>query len=369
MGRERLTLLRYGVAVTARASRRALLGTATLGLLGVAGCGVPTVAPDAAADLPRRVVAAWEAGDRTGFVAALGGDAVRAAALWDAWRALGTVRVVAAAAGVRVHWRVAGERRESVDTLVVRGSPQPRLAPSAGPRPPWFDHRLEVVTDGAVALLATPGLDAAARAGWLSAASEALERLRDAPLAPWRPSWDGMLVLVAPADALHFARTTGLVEGLGATAAVTLQPWPDAPARVVVNPDALRLAGAERVGLLVHEGVHAITGSAARWDAPQWLAEGLAESVACAGDTARTRRNLLLARRGGGVPTIDPGREPDEAAYARAQLAFEACVERWGRDAVNSWLVAWDASAHPEVADLEDVAGSALTLTGRRGAR
>ena len=61
--------------MTARASRRALLGTATLGLLGVAGCGVPTVAPDAAADLPRRVVAAWEAGDRTGFVAALGGDA------------------------------------------------------------------------------------------------------------------------------------------------------------------------------------------------------------------------------------------------------------------------------------------------------
>lgn len=314
--------------------------------------------PEAARAAAARLVAAWDEGDRTGFVAALGSEAVRAESLWDGWRALSSVRLVADPApagdggvGVRVHWRVAGEQREVVDTVVVHGGTPVRLAPGPGARPVWFDHRIESVVAGGASLLVAPGLPDAVRAAWLAAASEAVDRLRHAPLAPWLDGWDGVLVLVVPADALDFARTAGLASGIATTAAVTVQPTPDAAPRVVLNPDALGLSGNDRVGLLVHEGVHAVTGSAARWPAPQWLAEGLAESVACGDDPARGERNVALALRGGGVPVIDAAQPPDEAAYARAQVAYEGCVARWGRGVLHGWLTQWDAS-HPGDAEI-----------------
>lgn len=331
-------------------SRRALLAAVPVVAAGLAGCAAPASDPAA---LAGRLVTAWQAGDRQGFVAALGSEAVRGAALWGSWRALGAVRLEAAGPVVRVHWRVDGERRDAVDEFLVADAPGVRLEP-VGRRPVWFDEALGVVADGGATLLTTPGLSDAARSAWLRAASDAVARLGRAALSPWLQAWDGTLVVVVPADALAFARTTGLREGLEQTAAVTLHDAPDAAPRVVLNPVVLGLRASEASGLLVHEGVHAVTGSSARWSAPQWLAEGLAEAVACAGDADRAARNLALARgSGGGVPAIDARAAPDEAEYARAHLAYEASVARWGRPVVHGWLVDW-ASAHPTEAELGD---------------
>lgn len=327
-----------------------MLAAVSIVAAGLTGCATPASDADT---LARRLVAAWQAGDRQGFIAALGPEAVRGEALWGSWRSLSSVRLETAGPLVRVRWRVAGERRDVVDEFRIEGAPAVRLAP-VGRRPLWFDRPLDVLADGGATLLVTAGLPDAARAAWLRAASDAVDRLRRAALSPWLDAWDGTLVVAVAADALAFARATGLTVGLEQTAAATVQDAPDAAPRVVVNPVALALGTDDATSLLVHEGVHAVTGSSAHWSAPTWLAEGLAESVACVDDPDRAARNVALARRGGGVPDIDARAAPDEARYARAQLAYEACVARWGRPALHGWLVDWAAATHPTDADVAE---------------
>lgn len=350
-------------------------------------------APDAVT-LAGALTSAWRTGDRAGFVAALGPEAVRAAAMWDTWADLAAVTLqpeaeAGADGGVRlvVRWDAAGWGRWVSDAVTIYGGTGsggtgsggtgsggtgsgatgsgrtgPRLAPGAQPggggrRPVWFDRRLAVATDAGATLLAASITDAATRQAWLTATSDAVVRLHRAPLEPWLAHWDGTIVVVASADPLDFARTTGLGAGAETTAAVTLQPTPDAAPLVVVSPAALSLPISELTSLLVHEGVHAITASSASWSGPQWLAEGLAESVACLDDPVRAARNVALARRGGGVPRIDPATAPDEAAYARAQVAYEASVERWGRATLHGWLTDWRAAPHASDAEFDEAYG------------
>ena len=360
-----------------RVSRRGFLTLAGAGVV-VPGCAdapVPDApvpvshapgatqagASDAAAALAAALESAWRARDERAFVAALASGTVRARAVWGSWLAL-SADVAAEGAVLSVRWRAAGESRDTVDRVAVRE--RGVLEPPVGPRPVWFDHPVEVATRGGATVLGASGTDRAGLEAWADAASGAVGRLRDAALSPWLERWEGTLVVVLPADALHLARLTGVWQGLDATAAITVQHASDVPPRVVLNPAASALGVAERTSLLVHEGVHAITGSAARWDAPRWLAEGLAESVACAADADRAARNLALARGGGGVPVIDPASAPDASAYARAQLAYDACVDAWGRDSVHGWASGRDVAPPPGDVEIEQAYAARLLRLG-----
>lgn len=415
------------------------------------------------------MAAAWAAGDRPGFVAALSpGETRRAEVMWDTWLSLAQVRVTAGAlggSGLAVSWSLPGERVGCTDVVTVAVSDAgPRLVPGAR-WPLWWSHPVDVASTrvslaagasdadapaasngtasgstgtasgstgtasgsngsasgstgtasgsngsaseraGWVSVLAAPAVAATDRRAWLMAAASAVERLGRAELAPWLSAWDGALVVAIPSDAYEFARVSGVTAGVAATGAATWQNRGEA-ARIVVNPAAVgRLSVAEATSLLVHEGVHAVSGSS--WRVPgdpraQVLAEGLAESVACAEDSARRAANAALADAaasqsagswagtsgagaGGGLsgaggaasgatseagdaasgaggalsgagasgwPTLDPAAGPDPAAYARAQRIYERAVQRWGRGTVHAWLDDWAHASPPTVAEL-----------------
>lgn len=371
-------------------TRRAFL--ALVGVPLVAGChpaaartpaaGGSPAAGAASGPRPGQVVAAlrqaWLSGDRQAFVALFAPQArSHGALLFDNASLLGSFDLEpvsgtpgAAAERVRLTWRAGGEREAAVVDAEVTTSPDGlvdamRLAAGVH-EPPWWRHPVSVVgPDGGSGdvWLVTTRDRASAAAPWLAAAEVAVGHLQAARLTPWEAGWDGTLVLEVPQDLLAFEA------GPDSVAYASLE---SGAGRIAVNPTQIEGYGPdERVGLLVHEGVHVVTrspGSAA----PLWAIEGLAESVATGVWAAQSAENLHLVLRagataagralGGGqaddrsgvrvaLPTdeqlAEGGLTDRQVAYALAEVAVEGCFARWGRDRVLGWVDDWAAPGRP----------------------
>lgn len=352
-------------------SRRALLATASLvgvgvgvgaGLVGCAGTLAPrpglgpgSAPPEGpAADLIR----GWASGERERFLGAFapGRSAQRLASrLWETWRSLPAVDLAAAGPDVvEVAWLAGGEARPAahrVRTLAAAGGVTDLLA--EGPLPLWLRAPIRVAERAGAVLVTPAGADAGA-ARWLDAAVAAVARLRRADLGAVAADWDGHLVVEVPAGLIDFSAMVGdPSQDFSGTAAVTRMDARDSGPRIVVNPRATAdVTASAAADLLAHEGVHAATRSPFL-AAPLWAVEGLAEWVGASPTGDQAARNRALARaavRRAGVPAGLPD-DADfagsgiavEEAYALAQVAVEACLDRFGHATFLGWVADWEA--------------------------
>lgn len=262
-------------------------------------------------------------------------------------------------------WRMGEERAASTSVLPAEradgegvrvasfGPPGPRRIPT------WWDHPVEVLGTGPVRVMAAQARAEASRA-WADSAGEAIGHLAASGLDPWLPEWDGTLSVEVPND------IGGMRPSTDAAATATTERRGDT-SRIVVNPTLIERYDAEsRAGLLVHEGVHVVT-RANWWKVPDWITEGLAESVSTPvwAASATTNARLVKDAVAHGIPDTLPtdeqiqDDETDSTAYALAQVAVEACFERWGRAESLRWLASWPEGA-PEVGEITQVYRAAL---------
>ena len=366
------------------ASRRSLLlGAACAG--GLTACGLAPAASGARVAVPPEpttaaLIRGWQSGEETRFLAAFApGRSAQALGvrLWDTWRSLPEVGLAAAPGDVvEVTWRAGSESRPAAHRLraVLRSGLVGDLV-ADGPLPLWLRAPIRVTGRGGAVLVTPRDADPALRAGWLAAAASASDRLTRARLGAAAAPWDGRLVVERPAGLIDFAAMVTLPgQALGGTAAVTRMDARDSGPRIVVNPQATAdLSATAASDLLAHEGVHVATRSP--WlTAPLWAVEGLAESVGASPGGEQALRNRELARsavRRAGVPTQLPVDEAFgrsgvavEEAYALAQVAVEACVDRFGRATFLGWVADWDAPGRADDADLTDAFVAAARTLG-----
>lgn len=344
-------------------ARRALLGASALGVL--AGCapagavaGATSAAPQGTDAAAARMAQALAATDRAAFRALFtDGLQAQAGVLYDNWGRLASVGLRPDREGLAVTWRAAEAARPVTHRLRVELSAGRVQALQAGPAPApiWLRHPIDVLRAEGVCVVVSRRWASAAQ-GWLGSARAAASRLEGAALDPWTAGEHGVLVVQLPADALEFralAASAGPLDGVGA---YTLALEPGEAASVVVHAElAQAWAEEDRVGVLTHEGVHALTGSPTS-PAPLWLVEGLAESVATETWPAQQARNAALVRAElaasapDALPTADDLLRAGEAAsasYALAEVAVEAAMARWGRARTLGWIARWPADAPP----------------------
>lgn len=314
------------------------------------------------------VIRGWQGGRREEFLGAFAaGRAAQALAarLWDTWRSLSSVALAAAGPDViEVAWTAGGETAPATHRVraLASGAGVTDLVPE-GPLPLWLREAVRVAERAGAVLVTPAGADPAVRGRWLDSAAAAVARLRAAELDAAAASWDGHLVVEVPAGLIDFsAMVTDPGQDLSGTAAVTRMDARDSGPRIVVNPLATDgLAAGAAADLLAHEGVHVATRSP--WlAAPLWVVEGLAESVGAAPGGDQAARNRSLARaavRRGGVPDALP---PDaafgasgvavEETYALAEVAVEACLDRFGHAMFLAWVADWDGPGRAGDAEL-----------------
>ncbi len=349
-------------------------GATGLGADGTGGADASRDADaDAAAGALMRLRAAWLARDRPAWVALftpaqrrLGEVLVDNFALLDRVE-LGLVDQGAAAPEIEVRWWVGPDPRPAVHRLRVRveGGLVAALT-AAGPEALWARGPLTVARHEGGVVLAAHTVASGAVEAWVGATRVAVTRLASAELAPWASAWGGALVVERPGDAIQAAAVLGTTAPLGHTAALTVQPSAHEGPRVVVLPEAEQLGSADRVDLLVHEGVHAVSSSPLS-RAPLWLVEGFAVSVAASTSPALAGRTQALhaAASASGVRQVpsqaDLHGPQAEQAYARARFAHDACVAAFGRATVRGALADWDASGHPGEAALAEAYRASLS--------
>lgn len=360
-------------------SRRALLGAAAFGVF--AGCARPggePATPDA--PLAARLAVPLRAGERDAFLA-LFTDASRpaAAVLFDNWRLLRAVELSDEDADdpsvrlVRVRWRAGGESRSATHRVAFvssTGGFDREVDADPTPGPVWARSAIGVHRDQDATLVAAVRV-AEQVEPWLEAARAAAAHLATADLGPAADAWDGALVVALPGDAGTFARMADRGEGLAGTFAYTLATGVGDEPHIVLNPDFLDgWAAEDRLGVLVHEGVHAATSSMFS-AAPLWVVEGFAEHVAAAVWPRQAAANADLVERAvaAGPPKALPG-PPDfgvsgdalATAYALSEVAVAAMIARWGRPAALVWIADWDDPGRPSADELTAVYLSALGL-------
>ena len=343
------------------------------GLTGAAGCGlVPgasgagaTVAPDPGTS---GLIRGWQSGEKTAFLAAFApgrSSQNLAERLFQTWSSLTEVSQAAAAGDVvEVSWRAGSESRPAAHRVraVLRSGLVGELV-ADGPLPLWLRAPLRVSEQDGAVLVTPRDADPSLTAAWLAAAASATRRLVRARLGEASAPWDGHLVVEVPAGLIDFSAMVSLPgQDLGGTAAVTRMDARDSGPRIVVNPHATAdLTATAASDLLAHEGVHVATRSP--WlSAPLWAVEGTAESVGASPGGEQDLRNRGLARsavRRAGVHTSLPADGAFagsgvvvEEAYALAQVAVEACVDRFGRTTYLRWVADWDAGDRAGDTDL-----------------
>lgn len=177
------------------------------------------------------------------------------------------------------------------------------------------------------------------RAEWRHRLEAAAESVHEARLGPLDDAWGGRLVIEVPGDALTFRSVTGTPPHLAA--ALTLREG--SAYRIVVNPD---LADSRDEAFLdavtAHEATHVAARTMEAAGSPGWAVEGLAESVAASAHAAAAKENRRLVIQflahhpaPGRLPTDAELEDEQEAltAYALAQVAVDAVLDRLGHDA------------------------------------
>lgn len=212
-------------------------------------------------------------------------------------------------------------------TLLILGcSPVPVSASSAA-RP----ASAPVTVQFAAGSLTATGLDDANTAAWQRRISVAAGRIVAADL---QPGWNGELTVVLPATEADFTASTGV----GADEASAATTCADGASTIVINPAILGAGDSWLLSTLVHEGVHAATGSACvpAGESLGWAREGLAESVAAAADPTTASRNHTLVKdylATSPVPPEPPADPQTSAEYALSVVAVSAVQEHLGAKA------------------------------------
>jgi hypothetical protein len=248
-----------------------------------------------------------------------------------------------------VTWRLSGDSGAAeqivwltfVDHGGVRLAGTRDIPPGAAPsqQPSWWLGPVTAVRGGDVTAIAGVGQSAQRWADRGAAAVRQVHRLLPTPAAR---SWDGRIVLEAPATPGDFEAVLGAPAGTRAGIAAVAQPeGPNGTAaiRVVVNPRATELLSRSQLSrVLVHEIVHVAT-RAPDSAAPIWIVEGLAEWVSLRdrpGERSWGTAGLLRTVRADGSPQNFPndtaftvGAANLNRAYAEAWLGCRFIADRY----------------------------------------
>ena len=225
-------------------------------------------------------------------------------------------------------------------SLVVEdGSTVITAARAVQPAPIWGQEPVAVQSARRGTVLIARRASEKVRAEWRDRLDAAVESVHQARLGPLDDAWSGRLVIEVPGDALTFRSVTGTPPHLAA--ALTLREG--SAYRIVVNPD---LADSHDDAFLdavtAHEATHVAARTMDVAGSPGWTVEGLAESVAASthADAAKENRRLVkefLAHHPvpDQLPTNAELEDEQEAptAYALAQVAVDAVLDRLGHDA------------------------------------
>ena len=230
-------------------------------------------------------------------------------------------------------------------------SPVP--SPTSDPTPASADLTATTIPTGTLFAPAELGTDE--RQEWLERLARVATILETTDLGALDADWDGRLTLELPADAAGYAALAG--SGGQQSAAVTR--CSDGASRITLNPRVGSLEAGYLDTLLLHEAVHAATGSACT-DRPLWIEEGLAEWLAIQHDpTARGANQEWLDHHlvTSGVPTGMPADRQFEGtaaqlseAYALATFAVTTTIEHLGTDAAMAYFAEPDAETTGRIA-------------------
>lgn len=220
-------------------------------------------------------------------------------------------------------------------------------APVAPPAVPRAEPAaLQPIETDAGTLLAPADIDPAERTAWLARLTRTVDTLGEADFGALDDDWDGRLVVELPATVDDYTALAGA--DAGEAAAVTR--CVDGASSVTINPQVEAEEPGYLDGLLLHEAVHAATGSGCT-DAPLWIEEGLAEWFAAQHDPAAQEANQqwLDHELAAGLPT---GLPQDAAfagtsaqvsgAYSLAVFAVATTVGHLGHDPAMAYFAAPD---------------------------
>ncbi len=355
---------------------------------GASEAGAPSAVRAVQALLDERA-SALLARDRTGWMAAVGGDGgvadgartaldayrQRSAEVYErlapvplgswSWEVTGSGPALADAraeqlpqgswvARTTLVWAVAGAgddpvRRQQDLTVVPAGAGWAVVDDRDGETVPdlWDLGDVDVVTTERAVVLGTADREALERTAEVTTpAAEGVD-------AVWGTSWPRRTVVEVPADQAQMAALLGRDDdaGLGQIAAVTTGELVGGQGatrgdHVVVNPRGFgQLAPVGQRVVLTHELTHVATRSGAVRAVPLWFSEGFADWVGYQG-TGLSRQvvatDLLRQVRADGPPAdlpttadFDPERSRDIGpAYSGAWLAVDSLARRYGDDAV-----------------------------------
>lgn len=396
-------------------------GTGATAAAGASDAGAPSAVRAVQALLDERA-SALLARDRTGWMAAVGGDGnvtagartaleayrQRSAEVFDrlgpvplgswSWEVSGSGPTLADAraqqlpegswvARTTLVWAVDGAgddpvRRQQDLTVVPAGAGWAVVDDRDGETVPdlWDLGDVDVITTERAVVLGTADRDALERTAEVTTpAAEGVD-------AVWGTSWPRRTVVEVPADQAQMAALLGRDDdaGLGQIAAVTTGELVGGEGatrgdHVVVNPRGFgQLAPVGQRVVLTHELTHVATRSGAVRAVPLWFSEGFADWVGYQG-TGLSRQvvatDLLRQVRADGPPAdlpttedFDPERSRDIGpAYSGAWLAVDALARRYGDDAVVELYRSASRDALPGAPATSATSATSTTSGGQDG--
>lgn len=219
--------------------------------------------------------------------------------------------------------------------LAASGCTTPSPSPPASSPVETADTLTPITTAGGT-LYISAGIGSADEASWTTRLTWATEVLKGTELGGLDDHWDGTLSVELLTDPAWYRR----LAGQDASAAAAVSRCEHGAVTITVNPRILSAAAEYLDSLLLHEGVHAATGSPCSPEGPLWVKEGLAEWVA--GEHSASTRQATTAWvedtvTSDGVPTALPddaafNGSRRSAAYALASCAVAAAVEHAGTE-------------------------------------
>ncbi|MET9813820.1 hypothetical protein ABZ322_05715 [Streptomyces sp. NPDC006129] len=336
-------------------------------LVALVGCGGPSAADSATADvqrlLDRRAAAVLDHDERAWERTGTGGDfaALRAVPLSDwSYRVTGVHRTGdTATADVELRYRLAGHDRAPVTagrTLRLGRDADGRWSVDAD-RPAkksaqqlWDQGAVQAVR-GAHSLVLGVGQSGRSLRDFADLADRAVPAVSDA----WGADWSRRVVVLVPKSLEGMAGLLGSpassYRGIAAVTTGETGAPARAPAdRIIVNPEAFALLGGlgEQV-VLTHETTHVATRAATTPATPLWLSEGYADWVgyrAVGRSPVDAAPELSRAVSAGRVPEGLPDDEDfgftgDASRLARAyESGWTACrliAERWGESRLREF--------------------------------
>lgn len=231
-------------------------------------------------------------------------------------------------------------------------------ATTATPEPP-VSHtgRVALVssTTASGTLWAPEDLPSGEHRAWLDRLDRVVAILAGSDLEPLDREWDGRLVVELPATAEDYTRLAG--SGSDEAAAVTRCGDDGSP--ITVNPGIRSQDDDYLDSLLLHEAVHAATGSACV-PGPLWIEEGVAEWLTTEHhELAREANRQWLDHElaAAGVPSGLPADAAFQGTaaqisggYALATFAVATAVEHLGHQAAMAYFAAPDDATTDRIA-------------------